>query len=92
MMKDAEDLSADEFVRMVEGGRPMRSSDYVSISELAVESGRSVRTLRRWNKLPGDPKRYRRGRRLMYRRTDVQHWHSEGSPHAGDETPEDCSI
>jgi hypothetical protein len=80
MMKDAEGLSADELVRVLEGGRSMRSSDYVSISELAAESGRSVRTLRRWNKLPGAPKRYRRGRRLMYRRTDVQHWAGRSEP------------
>ena len=86
MMKDAERLSDDEFVRMLEREYPMRPGDYVLIEELAAEKGRSVRTLRRWNKLPGAPKRYRRGRREMYRRADVQQWRPKRTPRAGSES------
>jgi len=73
-MREARGLSCDEFLRMIEGGCPIRASDLVSIQDLAAELGVSVRTLRRWNKLPDAPKRYRQSRRLMYRRADVQHW------------------
>lgn len=89
MMKDAEGLSPGEFLRMLKGERPRRSCDYVSIEDLAAEKGRSVRTLHRWNKLPGAPKRYKRGRREMYLRADVQHWQPKGAPRAGDDTPDD---
>jgi hypothetical protein len=74
VMREARGLSCDEFVRMIEGGCPMRAGDLVSIKGLAVELGVSVRTLRRWNKLPDAPKRYRQSRRLMYHRADVQTW------------------
>ena len=92
MRYDAEGLSSDEFVRMLEGERPLRRSDYVSITDLAAARGKSVRTLRRWNNRPDAPKRYRRGRRLMYRRADVQHWQPKGTPRAGDDTPGDGSV
>ena len=74
LIEQGRGLSTDDFVRMIEGDCPMGASDLVSIDDLALERGVSVRTIRRWNKLPDAPKRYRRGRRLMYRRTDVQAW------------------
>jgi hypothetical protein len=86
-IEETRGLSSDEFVRMIEGGRPIRARDLVSIQDLAAELGVSVRTLRRWNKLPDAPKRYRQSRRLMYRRADVQHWVErwKGTPGAGDD-------
>lgn len=92
LMEETRGLSSGEFVRMLEGGRPMRASGLVSIKDLAAELGLSVRTLRRWNNLPDAPKRYRRGRRLMYRRVDVQHWHPQGATRAGDDAPGDGSV
>lgn len=86
LMEETRGLSADEFVRFIEGGRP-RACDLVSIKDLAAELGVSVRTLRRRNQLPDAPKRYRQSRRLMYRRADVQHWveRPKGTPGAGDD-------
>jgi len=73
LMEKARDLSDEAFVRMVEGRRaPM--TDLISIEESAVELGVSVRTLRRWNNRPDAPKRVRRGRQLLYRRSDVERW------------------
>jgi Helix-turn-helix domain len=93
VMREARGLSCDEFVRMIDGGCPMRSGEVVSIKDLAVELGVSVRTLRRRNKLPDAPKRYRQGRRLMYRHADVQHWfaRSKGTPGAGHDARDDGS-
>jgi predicted DNA-binding transcriptional regulator AlpA len=97
MMDETRGLSSDDFVRMLEGDRQMRASDYVSIKELAAELGVSVRTLRRWNKLPDAPQRFQRSRRLMYRRADVQHWFEQrarrlGAVEAGNDTPADGSV
>lgn len=39
---------------MIERSGPTRR-ELVSIQDLAVELGVSIRTLRRWNKLPGAP-------------------------------------
>jgi hypothetical protein len=83
LMEETHGLSCDELVRMIEGGCPMRAGDLVSIKDLAVELRVSVRTLRRWNKLPHAPKRYRQSRRLMYRRADVQHWFEQRARHLG---------
>ena len=87
LMKQGRGLSADAFVRMLEGDGPMRAGDLVSIRDLAIELGVCIRTLRRWNRLPDAPKRYRRGRRLMYRRADVQAWveRSKRTAWAGDD-------
>ena len=74
LMEETRGLSSDEFLRLLEDDHPARASDLVSIQDLAAELGMAVRTLRRWNKLPDAPKRYRQSRRLMYRRADVQHW------------------
>jgi hypothetical protein len=83
VMREARGLSCDEFVRMIEDGCPMRARDLVSIKGLAVELGVSVRTLRRWNERPDAPKRFRRGRRLMYRRADVEHWFEQRARRLG---------
>jgi len=73
LMEEARGLSDDAFVRLIERGRtPVK--DLVSIKDLAAELGVSVRTLRRWNNRSDAPQRVKRGRRLMYRRADVQHW------------------
>jgi hypothetical protein len=71
VMEQARSLSEEDFTRVMEADRPR---DLVSIKDLAAELGVCIRTLRRWNRLPDAPKRYRRGRRLMYRRADVQTW------------------
>jgi Helix-turn-helix domain len=97
LMEQGRGLSSDDFVRMLEGDAPVRARDLVSIQDLAVEMGVSIRTLRRRNNLPGAPKRYRRGRRLMYRRADVQHWFEQrarrlGAVEAGDDTPGDGRV
>jgi Helix-turn-helix domain len=90
LMEQGRGLNSDDFVRMLEGDGPIRVRDLVSINDLAVEVGVSIRTLRRWNKRPDAPKRYRRGRRLMYRRADVQSWFERskrmvGAGHVPDE-------
>jgi hypothetical protein len=90
MMDETRGLSCDEFVKVIEGSGPTRR-ELVSIQDLAVELGVSIRTLRRWNNRPDAPKRYRWGRREMYRRADVQHWQPKGTPRAGDGTPGDGS-
>ena len=84
-MDETRGLSCDEFVKVIEGSGPTRR-ELVSIKDLAVELDVSIRTLRRWNKLPGAPKRYRQSRRLMYRRADVQRWfeRSKRTSGAGD--------
>jgi transcriptional regulator GlxA family with amidase domain len=73
LIKEARDLSDDDFERMVEQDRK-RPAEFVSIEDLAAELNISVRTLRRRNTRPDAPQRFRRSRRLMYRRSDVQHW------------------
>jgi hypothetical protein len=83
LMEETRGLSSDEFVRLIEGRNPIRGHDLVSIQDLAAELDKSVRTLRRWNKLPGAPKRYRQSRRLMYRCADVQHWFERANGIAG---------
>jgi Helix-turn-helix domain len=87
LMEQGRRLNSDDFVRMLEGDGATRASDMVSINDLAVELGVSIRTLRRWNKHPDAPKRYRRGRRLMYRRADVRAWFqgSEKTSRVGDD-------
>jgi hypothetical protein len=73
LMEKARELSGEEFVRMIEGRRaPM--TDLISIEDLAAELAVSVRTLRRWNNRSDAPKRFKRGRQLMYRRADVARW------------------
>jgi Helix-turn-helix domain len=74
LMEQGRGLKSDDFVRMLESEGAIRAVDLVSIQDLAVELGVCIRTLRRWNRLPDAPKRYRQGRRLMYRRADVQAW------------------
>jgi AraC-like DNA-binding protein len=67
--------SNDPYERMIEQARrTSEADDKVSIKDLAAELGKSVRTLRRWNKRTDAHQRIKRGRRLMYRRADVQHW------------------
>lgn len=83
-MKEARGLSCDEFVKMIEGSGPTRR-ELISIQDLAAELGVCTRTLRRWNNRPAAPKRYRRGRRLMYRRADVQTWLERLNGNAGAE-------
>jgi hypothetical protein len=87
MEEETRGLSSDEFVRPLEDDHSPRASDLVSIKDLAAELGVSIRTLRRWNKRPDAPKRYRQSRRLMYRRADVQHWfvRSNGTAGGGDD-------
>jgi excisionase family DNA binding protein len=50
------------------------ASELISITELAEQLGVSVRTIRRWQALGDVPPRVKRGRRLMYRLTDVVAW------------------
>jgi hypothetical protein len=73
MTDETRGVSCDEFVKVIERSGPTRR-ELVSIQDLAAELGVAIRTLRRWNKLPDAPKRYRQSRREMYRRADVQHW------------------
>lgn len=47
------------------------AEDFVSVDEAAVLLGRSLRTLRYWEKAGHMPPRKRFGRRLMYRRQDI---------------------
>jgi hypothetical protein len=74
LIEQGRGLSSDAFVRMLKGSGGPTRKELISVQDLAVGVGVSIRTLRRWNKLPGAPKRYRKGRRLMYRRADVQAW------------------
>ena len=83
MMEEGRALNCGDFVRMLKGGRPIRARDLISIKDLAAELGVSVRTLRRWNKLPDAPQRFKQSRRLMYRRADVQHWLERRAPRLG---------
>jgi hypothetical protein len=94
LMQESQDLSCDDFVRMLGGSGGPTRRDLVSIQDLAVELGVSIRTLRRWNKLPDAPKRYRRGHSLMHRRADVQTWfeRSKRTSGRGDDTPGDGSA
>jgi hypothetical protein len=87
LMEQGRGLNSDDFVRMLEGDGALRAVDLISIQVLAVELGVCIRTLRRWNRLPNAPKRYRRGRRLMYRRADVRAWfeRSKRTSGAGDD-------
>ena len=83
----------DPYERMIEQARKRsEADDKVSIEDFAAELGKSVRTLRRWNNRPDAPQRVRRGRRLMYRRADVQHWQSNGGPSARDGTSGEGSV
>ena len=76
--------SNDPYERMIQQARRRsEADDKVSIEDLAAELGVSVRTLRRWNNGPHAPQRVKRGRRLMYRRTDVQHWFEQRARHPG---------
>lgn len=47
------------------------AEDFVSVDEAALLLGRSLRTLRYWEKAGHMPPRKRFGRRLMYRRQDI---------------------
>ena len=87
LMEQGRGLNSHDFKRMLEGDGALRVIDLVSIKDLAVELGVCIRTLRRWNRLPDAPKRYRQGRRLMYRRADVQAWfeRSKRTSRAGDD-------
>ena len=76
--------SDDPYERMIEQARTRsEADDKVSIEDLAAELGVAVRTLRRWNNRPDAPERIKRGRRLMYRRTDVQHWFEQRARRPG---------
>jgi hypothetical protein len=80
--------SDDRYDRMIEEARGRSEAEAkVSIEDLAAELGKSIRTLRRWNARPDAPQRIRRGRRLIYRRTDVQAWPGRTSG-AGDDPDE----
>ena len=48
-----------------------KAEDFVSIGEAAALLGRSLRTLRYWERAGHMPPRKRFGKRLMYRRTDI---------------------
>jgi predicted DNA-binding transcriptional regulator AlpA len=74
MMEEARRLSSDDFLRTNEENRRRFSGQFVSIKDLAAERGKSVRTLRRWNNRPDAPQRVKIGRRLLYRRADVEPW------------------
>lgn len=82
LLKAARELSDEEFQRLLERGRPT-ADELVSIEDLAAELNRSVRTLRRWSTRADAPKRLRRGRRLLYRRSDIQHWFEQRARRPG---------
>jgi hypothetical protein len=73
LLQAARSLGDDEFAQMIEARRP-KERDLISIEDLAVERGKSVRTLRRWNKRPDAPKRVKWGKKRMYKRGDVARW------------------
>lgn len=50
------------------------TDDLVPIEELASMLGVSVRTVRRYQAAGLTPRRIRRCRQLMYRRSDIQNW------------------
>ena len=52
-------------------------AEWMSREELASELGLAVSTLRRWDTLRTGPVCIRVGRKVMYRRADVQSWLSE---------------
>jgi len=86
LMEQARGLSIEAFVEMIEGQRRAAARDFVSIKDLAAELGVSVRTLRRRNNGSDAPSRVKRGRRLLYRRADVQHWFNQSQGSAGHDT------
>jgi hypothetical protein len=49
-------------------------SEFLTKQELAVELGREMRTLDRWDALGIGPPRTHVGRKVLYRRTSVQRW------------------
>lgn len=50
---------------------------YVTVQELADEWRMSIEGLYRWRTLDRGPKSIRRGKRILYRRSDIDAWVSQ---------------
>lgn len=55
----------------------MDSQELLSIEEAAELTRTPVSTMRYWRHVGKGPHSFRVGRRVRYRRTDVEHWLSE---------------
>jgi len=51
--------------------------DLLSIEEVATELGIPVPTLRYWRTRSEGPRSFRLGRRVVYKRTDIEAWINE---------------
>ncbi len=61
--------------------RRNRREDWLTTAELAYEYKFNVATLRYWRHIGYGPASFARGRKIVYRRTDVETWITQQEQH-----------
>ena len=59
--------------------REGRQSEMLTVEDVAQMAGLAVGTIRYWRSIGTGPKSFRLGRRVVYKRADVQRWIDEAA-------------